>query len=183
MKQLRVLYHKLKSFYYRKRYGLRYVSKSILLNGKSKISKDFVADMYTFIGNNCIIYPNVKLGAFSMLANNVSILGDDHEFKIAGSPIIFSGRRKTKPTIIGRDVWVGAHSIIMTGVNIGDGSIIAAGSVVTKDVEAYCIYGGVPARKISERFDNESDRIKHTNFLEESSSQFRKDSIKYCSPL
>jgi acetyltransferase-like isoleucine patch superfamily enzyme len=53
--------------------------------------------------------------------------------------------------IIEDDCWVGANSIILPGVTIGQGSIIAAGSVVTKDVEAFSIVGGVPAKKIKDR--------------------------------
>jgi acetyltransferase-like isoleucine patch superfamily enzyme len=49
----------------------------------------------------------------------------------------------------------------MSGVTIGKGSIIAAGSLVLKDVASYCIYGGIPAIKIGNRFDNESDLIDH----------------------
>ena len=58
-------------------------------------------------------------------------------------------------TIIGNDVWIGRESIIMPGVKIGDGAIIAAYSVVVKDVPAYTVYGGNPARFIKERFDAE----------------------------
>lgn len=56
-------------------------------------------------------------------------------------------------TIIGNDVWIGNNAIVIAGVNIGDGAIIGAGAVVTKDVTPYDIVGGVPARKIGERFD------------------------------
>ena len=58
-------------------------------------------------------------------------------------------------TIIGNDVWIGRESIIMPGVKIGDGAIIAAYSVVTKDVEPYSLVGGNPAKFIKKRFDNE----------------------------
>ena len=58
-------------------------------------------------------------------------------------------------TIIGSDVWIGRESIIMPGVKIGDGAIIAAYSVVVKDVPAYTVYGGNPARFIKEQFDAE----------------------------
>ena len=58
-------------------------------------------------------------------------------------------------TIIGNDVWIGRESIIMPGVKIGDGAIIAAYSVVVKDVPAYTVFGGNPARFIKERFDAE----------------------------
>jgi virginiamycin A acetyltransferase len=55
-------------------------------------------------------------------------------------------------TVIGNDVWIGTDTVIMPGINIGDGAIIAAKSVVTKDVEPYTIVGGNPAQKIKKRF-------------------------------
>lgn len=58
-------------------------------------------------------------------------------------------------TIIGNDVWIGRESVVMPGIKIGDGAIIAAYSVVAKDVPAYAIYGGNPARLIRDRFDEE----------------------------
>jgi len=60
----------------------------------------------------------------------------------------------TKETNIGNDVWIGAKSIILNGVKIGNGVIIAAGSVVTKDIPSYTIVGGVPAKIIKKRFDD-----------------------------
>lgn len=55
-------------------------------------------------------------------------------------------------TVIGNDVWLGYHAVIMPGVTIGDGAIVAAESVVTKDVEPYTIVGGNPAKEIKKRF-------------------------------
>lgn len=60
-----------------------------------------------------------------------------------------------KITHIGNDVWVGAKSIIMDGVTIGDGAIVAAGSVVTKDVPPFAVVGGVPAKVIKYRFSQD----------------------------
>ena len=57
--------------------------------------------------------------------------------------------------VIGNDVWVGMNVIIMRGVTIGDGAVIAAGSVVTADVEPYSIAGGIPAKHIRYRFSKE----------------------------
>ena len=69
------------------------------------------------------------------------------------------GGRKEEPqrkqTIVGNDVWIGYEAVIMAGVHIGDGAIIAARTVVTKDVPPYTIVGGVPARPIRKRFDEE----------------------------
>lgn len=58
--------------------------------------------------------------------------------------------------IIGNDVWIGYEAVIMSGVKIGDGAIIATRAVVTKDVEPYTIVGGVPAKEIRKRFDDET---------------------------
>jgi acetyltransferase-like isoleucine patch superfamily enzyme len=103
-----------------------------------------------------------------MLANNVSIIGGDHQYRRAGIPIIFSGRAEKKVTVIGKDVWVGAYSIIMAGVVIGDGTIVAAGSVVTKNLDAYSIYGGNPAKKIRDRFETEIEKNIHIEMLRKS---------------
>lgn len=146
--------------------GLKHVDKTFLANKGASISKDFCAGAYSYVGGHSTICPKVTIGNFTMLAHDVMILGGDHNYKIAGIPTVFAGRDVTKPTKIGDDVWVGAGSIIMAGVTIGDGAIIAAGSVVTKDVEAYCIYGGTPAKKIKERFSDE-ERQKHIVMLKD----------------
>ena len=60
-----------------------------------------------------------------------------------------------KETVIGNDVWIGCGATIISGVNVGNGAVIGAGAVVTKDVPPYEIWGGVPAKKIGKRFDDE----------------------------
>lgn len=67
-----------------------------------------------------------------------------------------SALRKNEPVVIGNDVWIGANVCIMPGVHIGDGAVVAAGAVVSKDVAPYAIVGGVPAKMIRYRFDNET---------------------------
>ncbi len=71
------------------------------------------------------------------------------------APYENSALRNNKPVIIGNDVWIGANVIILPGVHIGDGAVLAAGAVVTKDVDDYAIVGGVPAKVIRYRFDEE----------------------------
>lgn len=80
---------------------------------------------------------------------------------IIRSPIWNSSRGKNLTTRIGNDCWIGHGALILAGVCIGNGSIIAAGSVVTTDIDPYFIYAGVPARKIKPRFATESDLKKH----------------------
>lgn len=60
--------------------------------------------------------------------------------------------RDNRPVVIGNDVWIGANVVILPGVTVGDGAILAAGAIVTKDVEPYAIVGGVPAKKLRYRF-------------------------------
>lgn len=64
--------------------------------------------------------------------------------------------RDNRPVVIENDVWIGAGVMIMPGVHIGDGAVLAAGAVVTKDVEPYAIMGGVPAKLIRYRFDEQT---------------------------
>lgn len=72
---------------------------------------------------------------------------------------------KGKRVIIGNDVWIGTKCIIMGGVNIGDGAIVAAGAIVTKDVPPYAIVGGVPAKVIKYRFPQDMiDRLEETRW-------------------
>lgn len=145
-----------KRWYYIKRYRLKNVSPNFLAtNGLQRVSKDVKAGAYSYIGPQSIIYPKVTIGNYTMIANDVYIIGADHYFQQPGIPMVFAGREYLRETIIGNDVWIGARAIIMVGVKIGNGAIVAAGSVVTKDVEPYAIYGGVPAKKIKDRFTPE----------------------------
>lgn len=157
---LRVLKRKFFIF----KYGLKHVHPTFIATRNCAIAKDFIAGSYSFVGPNSQIYPHVRIGNFTMLANNVAILGGDHDYHKPGVPIIFSGREVVRQTNIGDDVWVGAYSVIMAGVKIGNGAIIAAGSVVTKDVLPYSIVGGCPAKIIKMRFD-EREIIIHEKML------------------
>lgn len=163
----------IKRFYYRHKYGLKNISKTCLVANHCNVAKDLEAGDYSFVGEYCRIYPKVHIGRFTMLANDVQIIGADHNYKNAYLPIIFSGREALNDTFIGEDVWIGARSIVMTGVKIGDGAIIAAGSVVTRDVEPYAVYAGVPAKKIKDRFTPE-EIIEHRKVLENPSDYFKK---------
>jgi len=90
-----------------------------------------------------------------MLAPEVSIVGGDHNIDEVGVPMCFSGRPLMPETIIGDDVWIGHRVIVMAGVKIGDGAIVAAGSVVTKDIPPFSIVRGIPAKHMKYRFNEE----------------------------
>ena len=96
------------------------------------------------------------------MASNVSFIGrNDHNYNIICSSIWNSPRGENLITKIGNDCWIGHGAIVLAGVNIGNGSIIAAGSVVTTDIESYFIYAGVPAKKIKPRFNTDRDLKNH----------------------
>ena len=86
-----------------------------------------------------------------MIAPEVMILNFGHLTTRTDEPMIHQGIRIYPQTIIEDDVWVGARTIVMPGIRLGQGSIIAAGSVVTKDVAPYSVVGGNPAKFIKSR--------------------------------
>ena len=109
------------------------------------------------------------IGKFCALATNVKFIMNGANHKLDGIstypfPVFGQGwetamdKLMSLPgrgdTVIGNDVWIGYESVIMPGVSIGDGAIIAAKSVVVNDVPAYTVFGGNPARKIKQRFSD-----------------------------
>lgn len=160
------LFYRWFNTYFKRFYlGLNKVDITTFISGKSLISKDFVSGRYGFIGHGCEIGANVQVMDYVMFAPNVKIIGADHNYDRSGTPIIFSGRPVLKTTTIESDVWIGHSSIIMAGVTIERGAIIAAGSVVTHDVKAYSIVGGIPAKFIKMRFSDEESIKKHDAML------------------
>ena len=123
---------------------------------------------YSFIGNDCFMV-NVEIGAFCSIADRVCIGGAGHPIeRVSSSPVFHEGRnalgknfqffpyKATPKTIIENDVWIGIGSIVKAGVTIHNGAVVGSGSVVTHNIPAYEIWAGNPARKIRDRFDNET---------------------------
>lgn len=92
----------------------------------------------------------VSIGNRVLVGYRVQILSQNHNIPINRDRIFGAGHTKAKVTICD-DVWIGANSIILPGVTIGEGAIVAAGSIVTKDVPPFSIVGGVPAKIIKNR--------------------------------
>lgn len=103
------------------------------------------------VGKNAWIRGHVTIGNNVLMAPNVVILTQNHIFDRVDIPIIQQGTTEEKPVIIGDDCWICQNVIILPGVKVGKGSILAAGAVVTKDVVPYSIMGGNPARLIKQR--------------------------------
>lgn len=133
------------------------------------IGKKFYIGRDSFIETDCIIGDHVIFG------NKVAVVGRyDHHYQQIGVPVRlassirdgdYTWKGKELITKIGNDVWVGYGVTIMQGVVVNDGAVIAAGSIVTKEVEAYSIYAGNPAKKIKNRFDSIQDRDRHISSL------------------
>lgn len=143
------------------------VSDFVTLNGKTSISNSQVG-AYTYF--SCCSISNTKIGSFCSVASGTRIggLGSHPVNMLSTHPIFYSVAKQCgttfsdknyfnefKKTTIGNDVWIGTNAIILDGVNVGNGVIIAAGAVVVKDVPDYAIVGGVPAKIIRFRFSNE----------------------------
>ena len=145
--------------------------------GDYTIYNDFVHDPREFLKNNVLYhYPINKdrliIGKFCSIACGAKFLFNSANHKMASLstytfPLFFEewGLEKENVAqawdkkgdiIIGNDVWIGYEAVILSGVTIGDGAVIGCRAVVTKDVPPYTIVGGVPAKPIRKRFDEET---------------------------
>lgn len=122
-----------------------YVSLYSGSNGSIKLGDD------VYVGNFSSItsFKQIAIGAHTFISGNVLIVDFDHGTK--KDMLIKKQELEVKPVEIGEDVWIGWGAMILKGNKIGDGAVIGAGSVVTKDVAPYTVVAGVPARKIKIR--------------------------------
>jgi acetyltransferase-like isoleucine patch superfamily enzyme len=93
---------------------------------------------------NIACFHHIRIGDRVAIAENVTIRDSDNH------RLNYDGHAVSKPIEIGNHVWIGMNATILKGVRIGDGAVIAAGSVVTKDVPSHCLAAGVPAKVIKE---------------------------------
>lgn len=135
----------------------------------------------TYVGSSCYL-PRCKIGKYSCIAPNTNLVIGNHptDTFLSIHPCFYSSRKQAGFTYtnenkfeefkyidtekkfyveIGSDVWIGSHTLIVNGIKIGNGAVIACGSIVTKNVEDYAIMGGSPAKVIRYRFDPETINI------------------------
>lgn len=144
-----------------------HAGRGVVLWAKSRL---VIGDNF-YIGRYSQIECDAEIGNDVILGNYVALVGRyDHHYQQVGTPTRrasqirdadYSWKGLQSKVVIGDDVWIGYGAIILSGVTIEDGSIVAAGSVVTRDVEPYSIVGGNPARQIARRFGSREEEDQH----------------------
>lgn len=137
------------------RWMLKYCGKDVNIEKGAVFSARTSLGDYSGIGINARINGTCTIGKYVMMGTDVVIITRNHAFDRTDIPMMHQGFEEERPVVIGDDVWIGDRVIILPGVHVGEGSIIAAGAVVTHDVPPYAIVGGVPAKVI--RMRNRSD--------------------------
>jgi acetyltransferase-like isoleucine patch superfamily enzyme len=124
-----------------------------------------------YIGKGCTIEVDGSIGDSVLIANRVGIVGrNDHAMRQVGATIRRADwvgdhpHRLSRPVYISDDVWIGYGAVVLSGLSIGRGAVVAAGAVVTSDVEPYVVVAGNPARPVGRRFDDEAIAV-HEHLL------------------
>ncbi|MEI9424493.1 DapH/DapD/GlmU-related protein [Mesorhizobium sp. Cs1299R1N1] len=135
--------------------GERVVLREVIVGDFSYFERHAEA-IYTTIGKFCSIAANSRINALEhpierLTQHKVSYRPNEY-FRWLGVDAAFRDRRRSKAVTIGNDVWVGHGAVILPGIAIGNGAVIGANAVVTRDVPSYTIVAGVPAKPIRPRF-------------------------------
>jgi len=152
---------------------------------------------FSYVGYGSTLF-GARIGRFCSIASDVKIgLGMHPVVQVSTSPVFYSRsnvfrRRWAEPestplewqeAILGHDVWVGANALIMGGVRVGNGAVIAAGAVVTRDVAPYSVVGGVPAKLIRMRFPEELVRaLLESAWWDDDESRLRQEAWRFRDP-
>lgn len=151
----RIPSHHIRNFIYRNLYKISFSrSVTIYFDAEIRGSWNLIIGDGSIIGDHAILDARrggIIIGKSVNIASNVSIYTDQHDYN---NPFFESSKEKTGPVIIDDRAWIGPNVIILHGVHVGEGAVIAAGAVVTKDVNPFTVVGGIPARYITDRSRN-----------------------------
>ena len=151
----RIPSHHIRNFIYRNLYKISFSrSATIYFDAEIRGSWNLIIGDGSIIGDHAILDARrggIIIGKSVNIASHVSIYTDQHDYN---NPFFESSKEKTGPVIIDDRAWIGPNVIILHGVHIGEGAVIAAGAVVTKDVNPFTVVAGIPAKYITDRSIN-----------------------------
>lgn len=189
MREIKVKIKNFLQYFRRKRYNRKHrtdiVSNRADLRAKygvgTSVYYDTVVDRDTEIGSFCVInrdssVENCTLGNYCSVSSGVWINPQEHPLHRFSTSHLLVPTEKNARVNIGNDVWIALNAVILHGVTVGDGAVIAAGAVVTRDVPAYAIVGGVPAKIIGYRFDEPTRaKLSASRYWEKTPEEIRSD--------
>lgn len=143
--------HHIRNFFYRYIYLIKMDSKVVVYAGAEiRNPSNLIIGKGSIIGDNAILdaREGIEIGSNVCFASGVRIWTLQHDYR---DPYFACNPEHYGPVKIGDKVWIGPHTIILRNVTIGEGAVVAAGAVVTKDVPPYTLVGGVPAKVIGNR--------------------------------
>ena len=147
------------------------LGKKVYLAENVSVRADVEIGDYSYVNKGTIVFKGTKIGKYCSIGYDVEIGPPEHPIGyLSTNPNIYRHEKLreffpwpdddiTCPVSIGNDVWIGSKAIVLQGVTIGDGAIIAGGAIVKKDVEPFTIVGGVPAKFLRRRFDMEKEDV------------------------
>lgn len=133
-------------------YGLH-----VSIDKETRIAADVVIGDYTYVNRNSSL-ENCDIGKFCSISSGVYVSPYNHNLNGITTHPIGDYKRNKLRTRIGNDVLISLNTIVLEGVQIGDGAVIGAGAVVTHDVGPYEVWGGIPARFIHYRVEDDKQR-------------------------
>ncbi len=149
--------------------------KNVIIAEETWISKNVEIGDFTYINKGSSVFSKCTIGKYCSISSNVTIGAKEHNYNMVTTHPILYDKKYSKKNIcfestaekieIGNDVWIGIGVVVLRGVKVGNGAVLGAGSVITKDVPPYSIVGGVPAKIIKYRFDeNKIKEIEASNW-------------------
>lgn len=146
--------HHVRDFIYRNICGMNLAPNAVIYYGAEiREPQNIKIGSGSIIGDNSILdgRNGINIGENVVFASDVKIWTQQHDHR---DPWFRCDTQEHKPVVIDNRAWIGSHTVILHSVHIGEGAVVAAGTVVTKDVPPYTIVAGIPAKKIGERNRN-----------------------------